>query len=88
MGGDAVAKPAAAPAVRGDGTVATRSEHFLETWGGRAVAVTPFVALALFFITGHWWFFLLIPAVPALIYGGGHGDDDRRERRRIRDRRR
>lgn len=72
---------AVSPAVR-----ATRSAQFLNTWGGRVVAVTPFVALALFFLTGHWWFFLLIPAVPALIYGSGHGDDDR-ERHRRRDRR-
>ena len=76
-------KPAAAvPAVRADGTVATRSQAFLETWGGRAVAITPIVALALFFITGQWWFFLLIPAVGALVYGGHHNDDDDRDQRR------
>jgi hypothetical protein len=79
-------KPAAAPAVRSDGTVATRGQHFLETWGGRVVAITPIVALALFFVTGHWWFFLLIPAVGALVYGGHHERDDDRDQRR-RDRR-
>ncbi|MGI5125624.1 DUF1707 SHOCT-like domain-containing protein [Pseudonocardia sp. CA-107938] len=75
-------KPAAAPATRDAGTVAHRSPNLLETWGGRVVAVTPIVALALFFITGHWWFFLLIPAIGALVYGGHHDRDDRRRDRR------
>lgn len=91
LGGPAPVQAAAAPAVRPDGTVATRSERFLDTWGGRAVAITPFVALALFFVTGQWWFFLLIPAVGALVYGGHDRDgdrdrrrDDRRDRRHLR----
>jgi hypothetical protein len=75
---------AAAPAVRADGTVATRGQHFLETWGGRVVAITPLVALALFFIFNHWVFFLLIPAVGALVYGGHHDRDDRDQRRKDR----
>jgi len=85
---DLMKPAAAAPAARADGTVATRAQNFLDTWGGRVVAVTPIVALALFFVTGHWWFFLLIPVVGALVYGGHHDDDrdqrrrDRRERRR------
>jgi hypothetical protein len=86
---DLVKPKAALPIVRPDGTVVTRGQHFLETWGGRAVAITPFVALALFFITGQWWFFLLIPAVGALVYGGHHDrdddrDDDRDQRRQRR----
>ncbi|MDN5859851.1 MAG: DUF1707 domain-containing protein, partial [Pseudonocardia sp.] len=77
-----LAKPAAEPAVRADGTVATRSERFLDTWGGRIVAVTPIIALVLFFVTQQWWFFLLIPAVGALVYGGHYGRDEERDRRR------
>jgi hypothetical protein len=44
------------------------------------MAVIPFVALALFFITGNlggwgwsWIWFLLIPAAGAIVYGGGGG---------------
>jgi hypothetical protein len=87
-------KPTAAlPVVQADGTVAARGQQFLDTWGGRVVAVTPIVALVLFLIFQHWVVFLLIPAVGALVYGGHHGRDDdrddrRRDRRDDRDRRR
>lgn len=63
----------APPAQRPD-----RTENAL---GGRTgatiVALSPIIALALFFAT-HWWvWFLLIPAVGAIVYGG-------RDRRRPR----
>ena len=38
---------------------------------GSLVALSPFIALALFFATGDWEFFLLVP-VSAIIFGGGH----------------
>jgi hypothetical protein len=40
---------------------------------GSLVALSPFIALALFFATGAhiWQFFLLVP-VSAIIFGGGH----------------
>lgn len=66
-----------------------RRASFLEGWGPKLVAVSPFVALALFFITRQWYFFLLVPAMGALVYGGGvgrdeDGDRDRDDRRRDR----
>ena len=83
-GTDLVPPTKPVPAVAESGTLATRAGGILETWGGRVVAVTPIVALALFLITGQWWFFLLIPAVGALVYGGHHDHDDRDKRRRDR----
>lgn len=79
------------PVVTGAGTVAERGNSFLDVAAPRIMAVMPFVALALFFVTGYqWWWFLLIPAAGALLYGTRHdGDDDRDERRQDRrDRRR
>ncbi len=64
---------------------------WIDQWGPRLVAVSPFVALALFLLTRQWYFFLLIPAAGALFYGGrGHDTDaERRDRRdERRDRRR
>ena len=63
------------------GTLAQRSAGLLEGWGPRVVAITPFVALALFLVTGQWYFFLLIPAMGALVYGGGVGHDGDRDGR-------
>jgi hypothetical protein len=80
-GVDMVKPAAAAPVPPGDGTVATRARNVLDTWGGRVVAITPIVALALFLVTHQWWFFLLIPAVGALVYGGHDRDRRRRDRR-------
>lgn len=81
--GDGAALPPTAqmPVVPESAAVAPRSGGFLEVWGPRILAVTPIVALALFFTTGLWYWFLLIPAVGALVYGtdrghrrhGGHG---------------
>lgn len=82
-------KPAPLAAADGSGRVATRATGFLDTWGGRVVAITPIIALALFLITHQWWFFLLVPAVGALVYGGHNDrDDDRARRRDARDDRR
>ncbi len=42
-------------------------------WRKTAVAVTPIIALILFFVVdvaNNWLFFLLIPLVGALVYGG------------------
>jgi hypothetical protein len=40
--------------------------------GETVVALSPFIALVLFFTVVHvWWVFLLIPAAGALIYGRG-----------------
>lgn len=82
--------PVADPAVRDSAPLAERASNFFDGWGPRLVAVTPFVAVALFFITGSWVFFLLIPAMGALVYRGGVGrdhDDGHRGRDRDRDRR-
>jgi hypothetical protein len=51
-------------------------------WRKAAMAVTPIVALILFFVvpvSNSWLFFLLIPLVGALIYGG---DQSKRKRDR------
>ncbi len=53
------------------------------------MGVTPFVALALFFLTKEWIFFLLVPVLGVVLYAGDgdgsrrRGRDDRDERRRI-----
>lgn len=47
--------------------------------GETAVALSPFVALALFAIFGVWWVWLLIPAAGVIVYGNNHGG--RRSRR-------
>lgn len=53
--------------------------------GATLVAVSPFIALALFLSTGWFWWFLLIPAAGAVVYGG-FGRDDHRGRDRQRNR--
>lgn len=68
------------PAVPESAPVARRTSNFLDGWGPRLVAVTPFVAIALFFIFSNWVFFLLIPAMGALVYGGGVGRDHDEDR--------
>ena len=66
-------RPAPPPAVAAGGEVARPQRGFLEDWGPRLVAISPFVAVALFLLTRNWVFFLLIPAAGALVYGGGWG---------------
>lgn len=39
-------------------------------WRTAVVAVMPFVALVLFFLTDTWLWFLMIPASGAILYGG------------------
>ncbi len=51
------------------------------------MGITPFVALALFFLTESWLFFLLIPAMGAFLYAGGDWSSNT-ARRRERDERR
>ena len=63
----AVAPP---PAPRGPST--------LEVWGPRLMAVSPFIALALFLITHSFVVFLLIPAAAAVLR---HHDQDPRHHR-------
>jgi hypothetical protein len=51
------------------------------------VALTPFVALILFFTTHTWLWFLAIPIVAIVLYGGQgkpRGRDRTRDRRRDR----
>jgi hypothetical protein len=56
------------------------------------MALTPFVALALFFTTEQWLWFLLIPVVGILLYGPDGNEErkrlEREQRRQDRDRRR
>lgn len=40
--------------------------------GETAVALSPFIALALFAILRVWWVWLLIPAAGAVVYGNNH----------------
>jgi hypothetical protein len=39
-------------------------------WRASLTALTPIVAVALFFTLHDWWYFLLIPAVPAVLKAG------------------
>ncbi len=68
-----------------------------EPLGGRAgevaVALSPFIALALFLLTTRVWdeawvFFLLIPVTGVVVYGKDHDHDDDRDRHRDRRERR
>lgn len=65
-------QPAGAPAPRG------------RTWGVSTVAIMPFVALVLFFLTGNlagyewaWLWFLLVPIAGILVYGTGYSNHRR-----------
>jgi hypothetical protein len=60
-----------------------RYEGGRDALGGRfgetLVALSPFIALALFFLFRFEWFvFLLIPIAGVLVYGGSHGRRPRR----------
>jgi hypothetical protein len=46
---------------------AAREPTKLEVWGPRLMALSPFIALALFMITHTWVVFLLIPAMGAVL---------------------
>ncbi|MBL8925693.1 MAG: DUF1707 domain-containing protein [Pseudonocardia sp.] len=56
--------PAAAPP---PAPPARREPSGLQMWGPRLMAVTPFLALGLFFLTRTWVVFLLIPVVAVLL---------------------
>jgi hypothetical protein len=76
------------PAVPQSGGEVEQRRGWVDEWGPRLVAVSPFVALALFLLTRQWYFFLLIPAAGAL-FAAGRGHDTRTERdERREDRRR
>jgi Domain of unknown function (DUF1707) len=65
-------------------TPPAREPSKLEVWGPRLMALSPFIALALFLLTHTWVVFLLIPAMGAVLgrhqsHRGQHGD--RRDRR-------
>jgi Domain of unknown function (DUF1707) len=52
----------------------------LDVWGPRLVALSPFIAVALFLLTRQWIFFLLIP-VAGVLLGSQRRDGDGRRRR-------
>ena len=52
----------------------------LEVWGPRLVALSPFIAVALFLLTRQWIFFLLIPAA-GVLFGSQRRDGNGRRRR-------
>ncbi|MGZ8749986.1 MAG: DUF1707 SHOCT-like domain-containing protein [Pseudonocardia sp.] len=52
----------------------------LEVWGPRLVALSPFIAVALFLLTRQWIFFLLIPAA-GVLFGSQRRPGDGRRRR-------
>lgn len=87
--GSAVAAPAAGmPADRPEMPVPAEQDELIpDRWRAPIVALTPLVAVVLFFLTRTWLWFLLIPAVSILVYGGhgghgGHGGGRDRDRRR------
>jgi hypothetical protein len=71
-GPPAVAPPPAPPAVR--------EPSALEVWGPRLVALSPFVAVALFLLTRQWIFFLLIPVAGVVFGSSRRRDGDHRGR--------
>lgn len=73
---DLPATVAAPPAVP-DAQAAQR--RFSPDWQGRIMALTPLIALVLFFVTGSWLWFLAIPAAGVLLYGT---ERERKKRRR------
>jgi hypothetical protein len=76
------AGPVAAPehAVEsGDGILASLVP---ERYRSTVMALTPLIALLLFFRTGGWMWFLAIPVMGILLYGPDGNDRRKRERRR------
>jgi hypothetical protein len=59
-------------AVAATGAVASQeAPGFLEGKRDTIIALTPFAALFLFFVTGSWLWFLMIPVMGILLYGPG-----------------
>jgi Domain of unknown function (DUF1707) len=71
------------PVLRPPALPAPREPSKLEVWGPRLMALSPFVALALFMITHTWVVFLLIPATAAVLR---HNDQYSHRPHRRRDR--
>jgi len=62
--------PQPGPAPVSTGAVAAHNTRgFLESKRDTIIALTPFAALALFFMTGSWLWFLMIPVMGILLYG-------------------
>ena len=57
-----------------------RAPSGMEVWGPRLVALSPFIAVALFLLTRQWIFFLLIP-VAGMMFGRSHKHDGGHRRR-------
>ena len=72
--GPAPESTGAVAAVGGRGSLSSLRETIM--------ALTPFAALVLFFVTGHWLWFLMIPVMGILLYG----PDGRTKKGRGRDR--
>jgi hypothetical protein len=64
-----------------EAVLASAAPGFLESKRDTMMALTPFAALVLFFITGMWLWFLLVPVMGILLYGA---DGNRKPRRRER----
>jgi hypothetical protein len=74
--------PAAALPQESSATVAASgAAGFLQGKRETIMALTPFAALVLFFITGTWLWFLLVPVMGILLYGP---DGKKNPRRRAR----
>lgn len=70
--------PGSGPAATGDVTVRGAGGVTVEGAGGflqrkrdTAMALVPFAALVLFFVTGSWLWFLMVPVLGILLYGPG-----------------
>jgi hypothetical protein len=62
--------PQAGPAQASTGTVTRRgTSGFLEGKRDTIMALVPFAALILLFLTGSWLWFLMIPVMGILLYG-------------------
>jgi tellurite resistance protein TehA-like permease len=48
---------------------ASGTRGFLDSKRDTIIALTPFAALALFFLTGSWLWFLMIPVMGIRLYG-------------------
>lgn len=80
--------PKPGPAPESTGAVAAVGRGSLASLRETVMALTPFAALVLFFVTGHWLWFLMIPVMGILLYGPdgrtkkGRGPDRGRNRAR------
>jgi Domain of unknown function (DUF1707) len=74
-------KPGPAPESTG-AVAAVGGRGWLASLRETIMALTPFAALVLFFVTGHWLWFVMIPVMGILLYG----PDGRTKKGRGRDR--